>query len=229
MNLSPTELERLTIFTAAEFARRNLRSGVRLSHPEAVAYLTDEAMVLARSDVPFAEVRRQVGRLLDPDQVESGVGSMIPFIMLELPTPAGSKLLTIYEPIPAQEGDVVPGEVTAVAEPEFAFDTEDLVELDVVNTGDRDVQVRSLTHFFEVNRALEFDREAAYGRKLAIASGAGIRFEPGIPRRVPLVPIGGERKVYGQAGLVNGALDDPSVRVQAFEKARARGYLQEKK
>ncbi len=227
MNLTPTELERLTVFTAAEFARRNLSVGIPLSHPEAVAYITDEAMVMARQNVPFTEVRERSGKLLTAEQVESGVPAMIPLIMLELNTPAGTKLLTIYDPIPAAEGDTVPGEVIALAEPELHFDDESIVEVDVVNTGDRDVQVRSMTHFFEVNRALEFDRAATYGKKLALPAGDGVRFEPGIPKRVALAEFAGERAVYGHAGLVNGFLDDPGVRAEAFRRAGELGYMGE--
>ena len=81
------------------------------------------------------------------------------------------------------------------------------VTITVVNRGDRDVQVRSQTHFFETNPALEFDRRAAWGRKLAVASGAGVRFEPGIPVEVTLVPMAGDRVAQGFSGLVNGSLD----------------------
>lgn len=225
MNLSPTELDRLTIFTAAEFARRNLRLGIALSHPEAVAYLTDEAMLLARQDVPFAEIRDRVSRMLDPGHLMPGVASMIPLLMIELPMAEGTKLLAVYDPVTPPVGDLRPGGVEARGEAVEMFDDADLVEVEVVNTGDRDVQVRSLTHFFEVNRALAFDREAAYGMRLAVPAGQGQRFEPGLPKRVALVPIGGDRIVMGQAGFVNGALDDPAVRARAFEAARAAGYL----
>lgn len=227
MNLSPTELERLTIFTAAEFARRNLQSGIRLSHPEAVAYLTDEAMLMARADLPFAEIRNRVADLLAPEQVLPGVPAMIPLVMIELPLEEGTKLLAVYDPIPSADGDLRPGEVLPRHVDRELFPDDDLVEIEVVNEGDRDVQVRSLTHFFEVNRALRFDRKIAYGRKLAVPSGSGVRFEPGVPKRVQLVPIAGQRVVLGQAGLVEGRLDEPATRVRAMERARQRGYLRE--
>ena len=227
MNLSPTELERLTIFTAAEFARRNLRLGIRLSHPEAVAYLTDEAMLLARQDVAFSDIRDRVTRMLEPAQLQEGVAGMIPLLMIELPMAEGTKLLAVYDPVPAGRDEFRPGEVITPGEAAEMFDDATLVAVEVVNTGDRDVQVRSLTHFFEVNRALVFDRTQAYGMRLAVPAGQGQRFEPSIPKRVLLTPIGGERVVLGQAGLVNGALDDPAVRDRAFEAARQRGYLSE--
>ena len=79
--------------------------------------------------------------------------------------------------------------------------------LEVANTGDRAVQVGSHYHFFEVNQALRFDRDAAYGMRLDIPSGTFVRFEPGDTRSVELVAIGGSRRVFGANGAVQGPLD----------------------
>ena len=76
----------------------------------------------------------------------------------------------------------------------------------VRNTGDRPIQVGSHFHFFEINTALNFDRNAAYGMRLDIPAGTAIRFEPGEEKEVPLVALAGARAVYGHNGLVNGAL-----------------------
>jgi urease beta subunit len=84
--------------------------------------------------------------------------------------------------------------------------------VEVANTGDRPVQVGSHFHFFEVNRALVFDRGAAYGMRLNVASGTAVRFEPGDRREVELVAIGGVREVIGLNHLVDGALDSGAVR-----------------
>src|SRR5947207_12360560 len=78
--------------------------------------------------------------------------------------------------------------------------------LDVTNRGDRPVQVGSHCHFFEVNRFLDFDREAAYGMRLNIAAGTAVRFEPGDTKEIELVALGGTRTVFGINGLVNGKL-----------------------
>ena len=78
------------------------------------------------------------------------------------------------------------------------------VELVVANTGDRPIQVGSHFHFFEVNRALEFDRAAAFGQHLHIPASTALRFEPGDEREVKLVPYGGKRAVYGVNNLVDG-------------------------
>src|SRR5215510_4754943 len=81
-------------------------------------------------------------------------------------------------------------------------------KLEVNNTGDRPVQVGSHFHFFEVNRALSFDRAAAYGQHLNIPSSTAIRFEPGDVREIELVPYGGRRAVYGFNNLVDGVTAD---------------------
>src|SRR3954465_2343855 len=84
------------------------------------------------------------------------------------------------------------------------------VTVRVENTGDRPIQVGSHTHFFEVNRALRFDRDAGYGRRLDIAAGTSLRFEPGEARDVALVPLGGLRIARGMNALVDGPLDLPA-------------------
>jgi urease beta subunit len=79
------------------------------------------------------------------------------------------------------------------------------VELTVTNTGDRPIQVGSHFHFFEVNRALRFERERAFGMRLNVPAGTAIRFEPGDEKRVTLVELAGTRQVFGLNGLTDGA------------------------
>ena len=81
------------------------------------------------------------------------------------------------------------------------------VTLAVANTGDRPIQIGSHFHFYEVNRALSFDRDQARGMRLDIPAGTAVRFEPGDEREITLVPFVGSRQVYGLNGLINGALD----------------------
>ncbi len=90
----------------------------------------------------------------------------------------------------------------------------------VAHTGDRPIQIGSHYHFFEVNRALRFDREAAYGMRLNVPAGTAIRFEPGEEKEVELTPLAGERVMSGHNGLVNGALDDDAVRQAALERVK---------
>ena len=97
-------------------------------------------------------------------------------------------------------------------------------QIQVANSGDRPIQVGSHFHFFEVNRALVFERARAYGMKLAIPAGTAVRFEPGQRHTVTLVALGGERVCHGLNGLVNGALDDESVRTAAMAAVRERGF-----
>ena len=199
LNATPSEIERLMIFTAAEFARRNRALGIRLSHPEAVALITDEVMTAARRDLPYDEIRDLAGRLLTTDDVLPGVSAMVPLIVVEGGSPRDisswrssiqSDQETKLRPRKSRrEKSYTPDEDIDV------FAGAPAVTVEVINTGDRDVQVRSHTHFFEANRSSRFDRAAAWGMKLDVPAGAGVRFEPGIPKVVRLVPIAGDRAV----------------------------------
>ncbi|MCW5749141.1 MAG: urease subunit beta [Alphaproteobacteria bacterium] len=227
MNLSPTELDRLTIFTAAEHARRLRAAGVLLSHPEAVALIADEMLLAARKGMAYEAIVDMAGRLLNADDVEPGVAAMVELVSVEAGFAEGTKMVIVFRPIgPGRDAtdDVAAGEIIA-AEGDIEVNAgRPRVELEVINTGDRDIQVRSHTHFFEVNRALEFDRAAAFGMRLDVGSGAGVRFEPGLRKRVALVPMAGARIVRGQAGLTQGSLDDAAVRQAALAAARRAGY-----
>jgi urease subunit beta len=102
---------------------------------------------------------------------------------------------------------VVPGEVLfGDGEIELNAGAE-RIELDVVNTGDRPVQVGSHVHLPQANAALDFDRAAAHGHRLDIAAGTAVRFEPGVAQRVSLVPLSGTREVYGLSLTPPGRLD----------------------
>ena len=105
---------------------------------------------------------------------------------------------------------MIPGELILADDPIELNVGRPTVRLEVSNRGDRPVQVGSHFHFFEVNRALAFDRQAAYGMRLNIPAGTAVRFEPGDTKAVELVAIGGTREVHGLNGLVNGPLDRAS-------------------
>ncbi|WEK06718.1 MAG: urease subunit beta [Candidatus Devosia phytovorans] len=101
---------------------------------------------------------------------------------------------------------MIPGEViTQPGEILLNADAEQVV-LEVSNTGDRPIQVGSHYHFFEANAGLAFDRDKARGMRLDIAAGTAVRFEPGQAREVRLIPLGGDRKVYGFRQQVMGSL-----------------------
>ena len=97
------------------------------------------------------------------------------------------------------------------------------VELTVANTGDRPIQVGSHFHFFEVNRALRFERGKAWGMRLNVPAGTAVRFEPGDEKVVTLVELAGAREVYGLNALADGKVDD-SRRDAAVKKAAQAGF-----
>ena len=101
---------------------------------------------------------------------------------------------------------MTPGELLTDGPDHFLNEGRRTLVMVVQNTADRPVQVGSHYHFAETNAALAFDREAARGMRLNIASGTAVRFEPGQQRTVELVDFAGERKVYGFRGLIQGAL-----------------------
>ncbi len=115
---------------------------------------------------------------------------------------------------------MIPGEIT-FAEGDIELNTGlEAVTLRVKNTGDRPIQVGAHYHFFEVNPLLKFDREPAYGRRLDIAAGTSVRFEPGQAQTVRLIPYRGGRELSGFRGYVDGKLDDPGVREAALKRMR---------
>jgi urease subunit beta len=102
---------------------------------------------------------------------------------------------------------VIPGEILYADEPVALNAGKPVTTLTVLNSADRPIQVGSHYHFAEANPGLDFDRAAARGKRLAIAAGTAVRFEPGIPAEVDLVPLGGERVVAGLRGETGGSLD----------------------
>lgn len=97
-------------------------------------------------------------------------------------------------------------------------------EVLVANTGDRPIQVGSHAHFFEVNRALGFDRAVTFGMRLDIPAGTAVRFEPGQEQTVGLVAFGGALLAFGMNALVEGDTSDAAVRSAALSTAAERGF-----
>jgi urease subunit beta/urease subunit gamma/beta len=100
-----------------------------------------------------------------------------------------------------------------------------VAQLKVKNTDVRPVQIGSHFHFFEVNKALLFDRKIAFGMRLDIPSGAAVRFEPGEEKEVNLVSLGGLKNVYGLNGLTNGNTASAKAAKNAFRKAKSKGFM----
>ena len=100
-----------------------------------------------------------------------------------------------------------PGELILKEEDIICNEGRTVNKLQVINTGDRPVQVGSHYHFYEVNEALQFNRDEAFGKRLNIPAGASVRFEPGDEKEIELVPYAGERRVYGFNNKVDGSVE----------------------
>jgi len=118
---------------------------------------------------------------------------------------------------------MIPGEYKLAEGDVIANDGRREIELEVANSGDRPIQVGSHFHFFEVNRALRFDRGAAFGMRLNIPAGTAARFEPGDMKKVLLVEIGGTKTVHGLNGLTNGFANEMTKQA-ALKRAADQGF-----
>ncbi len=234
MLLTPTELERLTVLGVADLARRRRDRGLKLNCPEAVALIADAILEGARDGRSVAEMISFGSTVLDAGDVLPGVAALMPMIQVEASFPDGTKLVTVHDPIrpqrappgaaPVADGAPVPGEIIP-AEGRIEINAgRRSVSLRAVNTGDRPIQVGSHFHFFEVNRALDFEREKAYGMRLDIAAGTAVRFEPGEAREVPLVALGGTGEVYGLNRLTEGSTVGGHGLQEALKRARDGGF-----
>ena len=230
LNLTPTENERLTIFMAAELARRHKAKGLKLNAAEAIAYITDELLEGAREGKSVAELVSLGSTLLTTDDVLPNVAELVSRIMVDGLFADGTKLIAVYnpirpgsEPLPESPYGRPGGLITPDEEIDLNAGRETLT-LEVVNTGDRAIQVTSHFHFFEANKALEFDRARAFGLRLDVPAGASVRFEPGVKKAVPLVALGGSGEVTGLNNLTNGSIHSETVKRAALQRAKERGF-----
>ena len=210
MRLTPTDRDRLLIFTAAELARARRARGLRLNVPEATALIADTVCEAARDGARLMEAAAAGANVLTDADVLPGVPDIVGEVKVEAVFNDGTRMVVVRNPFGegAGLGSQGPGAVLAAArEPSPP------------------VSITSHFHFFEVNQRLSFDRAAAYGMRLAIPAGAAQRFEPGEATDAPLVPVGGARVAIGFAGLVDGPLDAPGAKAAALARAVAQGYL----
>ena len=229
MLLTPTEMERLTIYTAAELARKRRARGLALNHPEAVALISDEILEGARDGRSVAELIEHGATILTTDDVMAGVAEMMPVLQVEGTFPDGTKLVTVHEPIRPGKKARDESVQTGRDHPGGGRDRDqrgpaDRCTVAVTNTGDRPVQIGSHYHFFEVNRHLDFDRAAAFGMRLDIPAGTAVRFAPGETKEVTLVEFGGSGEMVGLNDLTQGSRRSESVKQEALARARARGF-----
>ncbi|MEG8277857.1 urease subunit gamma [Streptomyces sp. AHA2] len=222
MRLTPTERDRLLLFSAAELARARRARGLRLNVPEATALIADTVCEAARDGARLAEAVERARAVLGPADVLPGVADVVTEVHVEAVFDDGSRLAVVSDPLGPGSGPDAPGALLpgpGHPEPEPAD------RLTVTNTAPVPVSVTSHFHFFEANPRLDFPRARAYGMRLAVPAGSSVRFGPGESVEVALVPIGGARIAVGFAGLVDGPLDAPGAREEALRRAAACGYL----
>jgi urease subunit gamma/beta len=226
MHLTPREIDKLMVHQAGVLAQKRLARGLRLNYVEAVALIAAQLLEFIRDGHPVANLMDLGRRILGRADVLDGVAEMIDEVQVEGTFPDGTKLVTVHHPIVAERGDRalalfgsflalearpgagsdghapsphdgVPGEVI-VRDGELVINEgRETIAVQVANRGDRPIQVGSHYHFVETNRALVFDRRAAYGMRLDIPAGTAVRFEPGDTKTVTLVAIAGARVIRG--------------------------------
>ncbi len=234
MHLTPREIDKLMLHQAGVLAQKRLARGLRLNYVEAMALIATQLLEFIRDGRSVAELMDLGRRLLGRQDVLDGVPEMIDEVQVEGTFPDGTKLVTVHHPIVAEQGDLslalygsfitpiargtigraaaategAPGAVMPREGQITLNEGRDAIELQVSNRGDRPIQVGSHYHFSETNRALTFDRRAAYGRRLDIPAGTAVRFEPGEMKTVSLVPIAGARVIRGGNAWVSGPVDE---------------------
>ena len=212
MHLSPREIDKLMLHQAGVLAQKRLARGVRLNYPEAVALIATQLLEFIRDGRPVAELMDLGRQLLGREDVADGVAEMIDEVQVEGTFPDGTKLVTVHHPIVADRGNMTlalygsflersdgrqgqpaapiegrPGEVMTADGHLVLNDGRETTSLEVVNRGDRPIQVGSHYPFVDTNVALAFDRQAARGKRLDIPAGTAVRFEPGETKTVRLV------------------------------------------
>ncbi len=203
MHLTMQERDKLLIFVAAELAKQRRARGLKLNYPEVVALLSSYVAEEARAGRTVAELMESARHVLSADDVMPGVAQMIRDVQVEATFPDGTKLVTVHTPIRVEDGSFTPGETMV-----DAADRDGIALLSgrqrttrvVRNTGDRPIQVGSHYHFYEVNTALEFQRDGTQGYRLDVPSGTAIRFEPGVALEVGLVKFGGGKTIRDGMG-----------------------------
>ena len=197
MKLSQTELDRVLVFNVAQMARRRREKGLKLNYPEAVALITDEMMEKAREGADYATVRDHGLSILTPDDVMPGVPTLARGLVCEPMFEDGPRIIVLANPIPGEAPEGAPGERFLLDEPITVNDGRDVVTISVTNGSDHVVNISSHYHFYEVNPRMEFDRKAAYGRRLDIQAGRSVIWEPGETKSVDLVPYAGSQVIEG--------------------------------
>lgn len=247
MHLSPREIEKLLLHNAGFLAQKRLARGLRLNHPEAVALIAAVILEFIRDGKSVAELMNLGRQLLGRNQVMAGVPEMIYDVQVEGTFPDGTKLVTVHHPISSENGNfalALHGSFLPIPElSAFQPSTETInpgaceiqegeiilnagratIDLPVTNLGDRPIQVGSHYHFIETNAALQFDRGAAYGKRLNIPAGTAVRFEPGETKTVKLVEIAGKKIIRGGNNLAGGKISAEGKKA-ALKRVKVKGF-----
>ena len=211
------EQEKLLIYMASKLAIERKERGLKLNYPEAVAIISSYIIEGARDGKSVAQLMVDATKILKEDDVMDGVASMMYMVQVEATFDDGTKLVTVHNPITYSKKDEIPGEYL-IDEGEIELNkSSDITSIEVINKGDRPIQIGSHYHFFEVNSALDFERSQAYGKRVDIPAGTSVRFEPGSSKKVNLIPYSGKRYMSGFNGLVEGFLDDEATKEKAMQ------------
>jgi urease subunit gamma/beta len=212
MHLAPRDVDKLVLHGAGFLAQKRLARGLRLNYPEAVALIATQLLELIRDGRSVAELMDLGRRMLGRVHVLASVPSMLTEVQVEGTFPDGTKLVTVHHPVALERVDLtmalhgsflpIPAETAFATEPADVTppgevmvtpgtltlnEGRDALQVVVKSVGDRPIQVGSHYPFSETNRALEFDRGRAAGRRLDIPAGTAVRFEPGEEKTVQLV------------------------------------------
>lgn len=221
MELTPSEQDRLLLFSAGQLALQRLERGLKLNKPEAVAVICNAVIEAARDGATHSEaVAIGKGALSEKDLLP-GVATMLSGISVEAVFDDGRRLVVInFESSESK----FPGQVTRL-EPFPVSHSKTEITLRVKNESAVPISVTSHMHFLEVNPKLKFKRDLAYGMRLNILSGTHVDFAPNEIVEVNLIPIEGNRILIGFAGIIDGPLDDPNAKLTAMNRLAEFGYL----
>jgi urease subunit gamma/beta len=219
MFLTNRELEKLMLYTASKLALERKNRGLKLNFPEATAIISSYIIEGARDGKSVAQLMVDATKVLGEDDVMDGIASMMHMVQVEATFDDGTKLVTVHNPIASSKSSeaIQPGEYLISSGEIVLNEDKKVTTIQVINKGDRPVQIGSHYHFFEVNKELDFDRVQAYGKRLDIPAGTSVRFEPGSSKEINLIDFSGKRYMSGFNGLVEGFLDDENVKAKAME------------
>lgn len=235
MRLSPKDIEKLMLHNAGFLAQKRYARGLKLNYPEAIALISAQLLEFIREGDSVAELMDKGKKFLGVDDVMEGVAKMVDEVQIEGTFPDGTKLVTVHHPIcdiGLNNGLALYG--SGLSKASKTLDVDNIVSsdpgkietpnatlelnagrksltLEVVNTGDRPIQVGSHYLFAETNVALSFDRVASIGYRLDIPAGTAVRFEPGEKKVIQLVQIAGQKIVYGGNNLIQGEISEQNI------------------